>query len=141
MAYGDEYDLLPAPVEDDSVVYTAPDDPLPVEDPDITDLLAMTTEQRERTNHGFDPLETLPPAYRDEDALPPEKPEDAAGIEEGEKYLDVWTFHYRVDGALEPVHHYVIHEVYWKERTEDLRMRPLDYCGKKYLEVAPQALE
>lgn len=138
MAYSDEYNLLPAPIKSDSVGYTAPENSLPLENPDITDLLAMTQEQREHTNHGFDPLETLPPSYRDEDALPPERPEDDAGIEKGEEYLDVWARHYRVDGELEKLHHYIIQEVYWKERTEELRMRPLDYCSDTYLTISEE---
>lgn len=141
MPYRDEYDVSAVPGEDGSREHYGK---LPIEPDDSTAIRwlldAPEGERRER-NHGYDPLETLPPAYRSLDALPPLRPEDDTGIREGDEYLDTLTFHRRVDGGLDPVHHYVIQEVYWNERAEELRMQPLDYCGKKYLDVSPQALE
>lgn len=141
MAVGDEYDVSTVPGEEGNqerygALPIEPDDPAA-----IGWLLDAPEGERRERNYGYDPLETLPPAYRSREALPSQRPEDDAGIEEGEEYLDTMIFHRRVEDGVEPVHHYVIMEVYWKERARELRMRPLDYCGKKYLEVAPQALE
>lgn len=141
MPYRDEYDVSPVPGADEAregyrSLPIEPDDPAA-----IGWLLDAPEGERRERNYGYDPLETLPPSYRSEETLPPERPEDDAGIAAGDEYLDTLTFHRRVDDGVEPVHHYVIQEVYWKERAGELRMRPLDYCGKKYLEVAPQALE
>lgn len=136
MSLDDEHQIDPVPPpEGDRDAYDAlpiePGDPLAIER-----LLDVPEAERRKRNHGFDPLETLPPEYRSEGMLPAERPDDKTVLEEDDRYLDTFTFHHRVDGDLQPVHHYVIQEVYRKERTGELRMRPLEYCSEAYLAIS-----